>query len=114
MRISRTAKAEILLLLVTLCWGTTFVLVKSALDEMPPLFFNAVRTSVACLALAIVYWRRLPAISGGSWLAGGAVGLALYVGLDLQTVGLRYTTPSKSAFVTGIAVLLVPLLAGLI
>jgi drug/metabolite transporter (DMT)-like permease len=107
--VSRSLKAHILLVLMTLVWGATFVVIKNALVDVSPLFFNAVRMSLAALVLAAVFHRELPRITLGAVVPGVLVGVFLCVGNELQTTGLKYTTPSKSAFLTGVSVVLVPL-----
>lgn len=110
---SRSLKAHILLVLVTLIWGANFVVIKNALADVSPLFFNAVRMSLAALVLAVVFHRELPRLTMGALRSGLLVGSFLFLGNELQTVGLKYTTPSKSAFLTGVSVVLVPLLLAL-
>ncbi len=105
---SRTLKAHILLVLVTLVWGATFVMIKDALGEVSPLLFNAIRMTLAALVLVAVYWRQLARLTRGTLRAGVTVGVFLWLGYEFQTTGLKLTTPSKSAFVTGFSVLLVP------
>lgn len=105
---SRSLKAHILLILTTLAWGATFVLIKRALADISPLLFNAVRMSLAAMVLAAVYFRQLRRMSRPAMLMGMLVGAALWAGYEFQTLGLKYTTPSKSAFVTGLSVILVP------
>ena len=105
---SRSLKAHILLVLVTLVWGGTFVLIKAALRDATPLLFNAIRLSLAGLVLAVVYRRELARTSRGALRAGIVVGIFLWLGFDFQTTGLALTTPSKSAFLTGFSVILVP------
>jgi len=107
---SRSHKARILLLLVTLIWGTTFVLVKSALSAVSPLVFNSVRMLIATAALVVIFHRKLRTISRGAIAGGMLLGVFLWLGYAFQTSGLRLTTPSKSAFLTGLSVVLVPLL----
>lgn len=89
------------------------MVIKSALVDISPLFFNAVRMSLAALVLAGVFHRELPRITSGAVWSGILVGLFLCVGNEFQTAGLKYTTPSKSAFLTGVSVVLVPLLLAL-
>lgn len=105
---SRSLKAHILLVLVTLVWGATFVQIKDALSDISPLLFNAVRITLASVALALLYRRELRGISREALRAGVLVGIPLWLGFEFQTTGLRLTTPSKSAFLTGFSVILVP------
>lgn len=107
---SRSLKAHILLILITLIWGSNFVVIKNALADISPLFFNAVRMSLAAVVLAIIFYRELPRLTGGAVRSGCLVGIFLFIGNELQTSGLKYTTPSKSAFLTGVSVVLVPVL----
>jgi drug/metabolite transporter (DMT)-like permease len=111
--VSRSLKAHILLVLITLIWGSNFVVIKNALADISPLFFNAVRMSLAAVVLAMVFHRELGRLTRSSLRSGLLVGVFLYVGNELQTVGLKYTTPSKSAFLTGVSVVLVPVLLAL-
>ncbi len=106
-------RADISLALVAFVWGATFVLVKSALADVSTLLFLALRFSLAGVALAVGYHRRLSGVvpTRASHLKGGmAAGGCLFGGYMCQTFGLRLTTPSKSAFLTGLAIVLVPLL----
>lgn len=107
---SRSLKAHLLLALITLIWGSTFVLIKEALADASPLLLNAVRMSLAAVLLAAFYRRQLARLRRPALLAGVLVGLFLFLGYALQTIGLKLTTPSKSAFLTGVSTVLVPLL----
>ncbi|MGZ4820674.1 MAG: DMT family transporter [Terriglobales bacterium] len=111
---SRSVKAHILLVLVTLVWGATFVQIKDALRDISPLLFNAVRITLASALLALFYRRELAGMSRDAVRAGVLVGIPLWLGFSFQTTGLRLTTPSKSAFLTGFSVILVPVLLGLV
>ena len=109
------ARAELALVANAVMWGATFFLVKGALGNISPALFLAVRFSVATAALLVLFrkvWKNpLPWRS----LAGGALtGIFLYCGYLLQTLGLRLTTPSRSAFITGLSTVLVPFLAALV
>ncbi len=111
---SRSAKAHLLLLLTVAVWGATFVIVKDALADTSPLLFNFLRMAIATLALAAVYHRQLRSyhlLTRAHVIAGAVVGLCLAMGYQFQTVGLARTTPAKSAFITGLVVVLVPLLS---
>ena len=113
-------KAELALLFNTLVWGVTFTLVKSALRDISPVWFLAMRFSVAALALGAVFrvwkWRApgAPAVSGKALAAGGMIGIFLFAGYLLQTLGLQSTTAPKSAFLTGLATVMVPMLGALV
>ena len=111
---SRSLKAHILLVLVTMVWGATFVVIKDALADVTPLVFNAIRMTLAAVLLAAIYWRHLRAMSRATLYAGLLVGLFLWLGYEFQTSGLKLTTPSKSAFLTGVSVVLVPVFLALL
>ena len=109
-------KAELALLLNAVIWGTTFVLVKSALGRISPVLFLAIRFSLATVALMLLFrgagkWR---AVTGKMLAAGSMIGVFLFAGYLFQTLGLKTTTPPKSAFLTGLATVMVPLLAALV
>lgn len=106
---SRSLKAHLLLVFVTFVWGATFITIKNALHEATPLTFNAVRMILAAVVLAAIYYKDLRGISRGALVAGFVVGIFLWLGYEFQTPGLQYTTASKSAFLTGMSVVLVPL-----
>jgi drug/metabolite transporter (DMT)-like permease len=110
---SRSLQADVLLVFITLIWGANFVVIKNALGDISPLLFNAVRMSVAAVLLAAVFRRELAKLNRKVLGAGFLVGACLCLGNEFQTVGLRYTTPSKSAFLTGISVVLVPVFLAL-
>ena len=108
-RLSPTTLAHLLLLAVVFVWGTTFVLVKDALQDASPLLFNLLRMGLAFVALAIVNHRQLRRISRHALFSGLVVGLFLAAGYQFQVAGLARTTPAKSAFITGLVVVFVPL-----
>ena len=109
--LSRSARAHLLLLAVVLIWGATFVLVKDALTDISPLLFNLLRMAIATVALAAVYHRQIRHLRRAHLIAGAVVGFCLALGYQFQTAGLARTTPAKSAFITGLVVVLVPLLS---
>jgi drug/metabolite transporter (DMT)-like permease len=109
-------RAEAALIVNTIIWGATFVLVKQALHDVSPVLFLALRFSLATVILLALF--------RGSWshprnplrsLAGGALaGAFLFAGYAFQTIGLQYTTAPKSAFLTGLTAVMTPLLAALV
>jgi drug/metabolite transporter (DMT)-like permease len=103
-------RAEAALFSNTIAWGATFVLIKAALDDVSPILFLTLRFSLAALALAVVF-RGV--VRTWSWRAAGAgafAGALLFAGYAFQTVGLRFTTAPRSAFLTGLTSAMVPLL----
>lgn len=109
-RLSTSAQAHLLLLAVVATWGATFVLVKDALQDISPLFFNLLRMTLAFFVLVLINRRHLRNISRKVFLQTSIVGLLLAAGYQLQTAGLARTTASKSAFITGLVVIFVPLM----
>lgn len=106
---SQRTKAELLLVVTTFLWGASFVIVKGALADAPPFPFIAVRFILAGLLMFAVMARgRIPR---HALLPSVLLGFLLFAGFAFQTWGLVSTTPSKSAFITGISVVLVPLIA---
>jgi drug/metabolite transporter (DMT)-like permease len=110
---SRSLRAHLLLLAVVAIWGSTFVVVKDALSDVSPLLFNLIRMCLAFVCLALIYRGHLGRIDRRALGAGAVIGFCLAMGYQFQTAGLRLTTPSKSAFITGMVVVLVPLLAAI-
>jgi drug/metabolite transporter (DMT)-like permease len=111
---SRSLRAHVLLIIVVAIWGSTFVVVKGALSAISPLLFNLIRMTLAFFCLGIFYRGHFGRMTRRSLFAGAIVGFCLAMGYQFQTAGLRLTTPSKSAFITGMVVVLVPVLAPLL
>jgi drug/metabolite transporter (DMT)-like permease len=105
--------AHLLLLAVVLVWGATFSLVKSALTATTPLMFNLVRMALAFAVLAAVNWPSLRGMTRTDLKLGAAAGLFLGLGYQFQTTGLKFTTASKAAFLTGLVVVIVPLMSAI-
>jgi drug/metabolite transporter (DMT)-like permease len=99
------------LLAVTAVWGVTFVQVKEAIALYPLFAFLALRFAIASAALALPGYRRVGGLGRDGLLAGGFLGLLLAAGFGLQTAGLERTTVSSTGFITGLYVVLTPLLA---
>ncbi|NLN16557.1 MAG: DMT family transporter [Firmicutes bacterium] len=104
-------QADAALLFVSAIWGTTFVAVKEALADLAPYNFLAIRFTLALIVLALLGLCQGRKPRASSLWRGVRVGTLLFAGYALQTVGLKYTTASNAAFITGLSVVLVPLLA---
>jgi drug/metabolite transporter (DMT)-like permease len=103
-----------MLLTVAFVWGATFVFVKTALREVGPFTFLAARFWLAFAVLAVPFLARLREGGRPLWRAGGVLGTVLFAAYAFQTVGLRTTTATRAGFLTGLFVVLVPLLSALV
>lgn len=106
------------LLFVAFIWGLTFVMVQDAVQDYPVFAFLSARFTFALLGLLpILWWRRSylrlsesEAPLRKQLLAGIVMGVFLFAGYSFQTAGLLFTTPAKAGFITGLSVVIVPLL----
>lgn len=106
----KQSKADLALLLVTVGWGASFILTKNALADLPTFNFLSIRFLLAFILSIAVFFRRLKALDKKTLISSFIVGSVLFLGYALQTIGLHHTTTSKSAFITGFSVVLVPLI----
>ena len=102
------ARALALLVGATTVWGATFIVVKRGLDGTAPLAFLALRFLIAAAVLLPLLRSRGVRAPRSVWPY--ACGVALAAGYAFQTAGLVTTTPARSAFITALSVVLVPLL----
>ena len=106
--------APLMLLAVTAIWGWTFVLVKEGMTLVGPFTFLAGRFTLAFLLLSLLFWRAIRQVHGRSLVYGSLIGIALFCGYLFQTWGLVYTSATKSGLITGLAVVIVPILASML
>src|SRR5271168_133130 len=86
------------LVVMTLIWGATFVMVKRALADASTLLFLTIRFGLAAFVLALIFRKDFRAANLRTSVRGGMLaGFCLFSGYVLQTLGLRYTTASKAA-----------------
>ena len=104
-------QADLILVGIALIWGATFVMVKNALDSVGPVTFIAWRFIAATLTLLAIFHRRMRGLLPGEIRAGILLGLWLGTGYVLQTTGLQSTTTGKTGFITGMNVVIVPILS---
>jgi drug/metabolite transporter (DMT)-like permease len=102
-------RAELLLILCSLIWGATFLIVKNGIQDASPLLFIAIRFGLASLVFAPLGLRSMLQLTRPAMGRGIVLGLLLFGGFAFQTMGLRYTTASKSGFITGLLVAFTPL-----
>ncbi len=114
---SQALRADILMLITAMIWGTAFVAQRIGMDNIGPFLFTGLRFALGALALLpLLIWRgrtearHEPFLQRGLLLGGLAMGLALTIGINLQQVGLLFTSVTNSGFITGLYVIVVPLL----
>ncbi|MCL6520821.1 MAG: DMT family transporter [Firmicutes bacterium] len=105
--------ADLALAGVTLIWGATFVVIKAALATVTPFAFLAARFLLAAAVLLLLARRGLGRLGRREWTGSLLAGLFLFAGYAAQTIGLQQASPAKAGFLTGLSVVLVPLLAPL-
>jgi len=106
--------ADGILAVVSLFWGTSFAVVKEALLLTPPPNFLFIRFALACLFLFPFAWARRHSFSKEAFWKGGLAGILLFFAFLTQTWGLSLTSASRSGFITGLYVVLVPFLSILV
>ena len=102
--------ADLSLLAITLVWGATFVIVKRATEDLPVFIFLEIRFGLAFLTLLPFVWTQRAHLTRPSLYKGLGIGSILFLGYASQTIGLQYTSASNAGFITGLSVVLVPLL----
>jgi drug/metabolite transporter (DMT)-like permease len=110
----RLSKAEIVLILITLLWGGTFLIVQHAMTVSGPMFFVGLRFAAAAIIVALCSMNVLRDLTLLELKAGVAIGAAIMLGYGLQTIGLQTIPSSQSAFITALYVPFVPLLQWLV
>jgi drug/metabolite transporter (DMT)-like permease len=108
--VTRQSRAEAALLGTTLIWGGTFAVVKIGMQDVSPILLIAIRFVIAALLILIFSYRNIFPLSFSSIQKGSLLGVFLFLGFLTQNIGLTVTTASKSAFITGMMVIFVPML----
>jgi drug/metabolite transporter (DMT)-like permease len=102
--------AELALVGIAAVWGLTFTMVQDAIAILPTLAFLAYRFAAATLIVGPVVRRRVAALPRAGWAAALVMGGFLTAGYIFQTLGLEHTTPSDAGFITGLFVVLTPVI----
>jgi drug/metabolite transporter (DMT)-like permease len=102
--------SELALVGIASIWGLTFVMVQDAIRELPTMAFLAYRFIPAALIVGAIFHRQLRALAPEGWRAGLVMGVFLTGGYVFQTLGLEETTASNAGFITGLFVVLTPVL----
>ncbi|MCR4990853.1 MAG: DMT family transporter [Lachnospiraceae bacterium] len=95
---------------VAMIWGSAFVVVKNALDTVPPTYMVAVRFSIAAIGMLFIFGRKLKGLNKRNLIHGIIVGGCLFTAYLVQTIGCKYTTAGKNAFLTATYIIIVPFL----
>lgn len=98
------------LLVTTMIWGGSFVVMKNSVDVLEPTFLLAIRFSLGAVLLAAVFHKKLALLNFDSLRCGIILGIFLELSYLFQTYGIKYTTASKNAFITTLYVIMVPFL----
>ncbi|QFG00029.1 DMT family transporter [Psychrobacillus glaciei] len=99
---------EIMLIIIAIIWGSGFVSTAISLEYYTPYQILAGRFVIGAVILSILFYKKLKKVDKSIIIKGTLLGIILYLGFALQTVGLQYTTPSKNAFLTSVNVVIVP------
>ena len=102
--------AKPMIVCATLIWGSTFFILKDALDDVDLMFLMAFRVGFAAVLLGLVFWKRWKTIDRSYWWRGGLLGLFMFLAYSVQNYGLMDTTPGKNAFFTAVYCVIVPFL----
>lgn len=111
---SSTWQADSLLLITAIIWGLAFVAQRAGMEHIGPFVFNSARFALGCLSLLpLLWWRKkVPTQPFRQLFTGSlAAGTLLFAGSSLQQVGLVYTTAANAGFITGLYIVLVPIIA---
>ncbi len=100
-----------MLILVTLIWGSTFLIVQNSIRLTPPFTFLAIRFTIGSLVLGLLFFKRLRQLQQRDVVSGSIIGIFLFAAYALQTTGMQYTNTSTAGFITGLYVPFVPLLS---
>lgn len=100
---------EAVLLFMTFIWGATFVIVKQSLNDASSMLFIAMRFSLAGIILFFVLLYRKQKIVKEAIVPGIILGVVLFLSFATQTIGLKYTSATKSGFITGSCVVMIPI-----
>jgi len=108
---AKILKADLSLIFIVMIWGTTFPLMKIALGNVKPFYFISLRFITAFIVLTLILNTRLKKINWRTFKIGSFLGLWLFFGFAFQIYGLQFTTASRSGFITGLSVIIVPVLS---
>lgn len=111
---TRKLKADLSLLAITVVWGASFPLIKVVLEYIPAFAYLSLRFLLAAAVLAAIYHRNLKKINKRALKYGCILGSFMFGGMAFQVVGLYTTSASNSGFITGLNVVIVPIISAIL
>lgn len=111
---TKKLRADVLLLIITVVWGSSFPLMKMVLSYLPPFGYLAIRFLLAALILVAIFHKKFIHFGKRTLLYGSVLGLLMFAGMSLQVFGLFTTTASNSGFITGLNVVMVPVISAVL
>lgn len=111
---TKKLKADILLIIITVVWGSTFPVMKMVLGYMPAFAYLGFRFTLAALILALIFRRDLRRLNRKALAYGLIIGVFMFGGMAFQVFGLYTTSASNSGFITGLNVVIVPVVSAIL
>ncbi|NLL55682.1 MAG: DMT family transporter [Clostridiales bacterium] len=105
---------KIMLLTATIIWGSSFFVLKNAIDSFPTFYVLGIRFALAVGLLGLIFFNRVITLNKTTVKKGVVLGVFLAAAYSLQTIGLKYSTPAKNAFLTATYCIVVPFLSWII
>ena len=105
---SKSIFSYIGLFAVAMIWGLAFTAVKASLDYVPPIYLIALRFTIAAVGMIIIFWPKLKGLNKSNIKHGIILGIILFLSYLVQTIGCKYTTAGKNAFLTALYIIVVP------
>lgn len=111
MSINRKQKADLFMLLITIIWSGTFIIIKNALFDVPPFLYTSLRFFAATCIGLVLWHKQCRNITLQQWKQGSILAFFFALGFMSQTWGLQYTSVAHSSFITGSMVVFTPIAA---
>ena len=113
-KLSKEYIADILLLSVTVFWGSTFIIVKKSIEQMPTFAFLSMRFWISSILLALIFSPRLKNLNKELLKDGIILGIVLFLAYAFQTVALEYSSATVVGFLTGLNVIFTPIFSAVL
>ncbi len=104
----------VLLFSATIVWGSSFFILKSTIEQVPAFYVIAIRFLIAGIGLGLIFWKKTRTMDKKTFWRGVIIGAVLAAAYATQTIGLKYTSPGKNAFLTSSYCIMCPFIVWLI